>query len=128
MKQLIEKTFRVENHHSAKEMGSGDLDVLSTPSLIAFMENVAKEQTAEHLEAGETTVGIELNVEHLKATAIGSSIQVRGELIKQKKAILSYTIEAYEEGELIGKGTHKRAIVQAEKFMKRLKKRGRNEK
>lgn len=57
--RITEKTFLVEKHHSAQAMGSGNLEVLSTPSLIAFMENTAKEAANAQLAAGETTVGIE---------------------------------------------------------------------
>lgn len=117
---MLEKVFLVENKHSAIQMGSGDLEVLSTPSMIAFMENVAKELVEVKLEPGETTVGIDLNVEHLKATAIGKKVRVQANLTEQKKSILFYEIEAYEEENVIGKGTHKRAIVNASKFLKNL--------
>lgn len=66
---------------------------------------------------GETTVGIELSVQHLKATAIGQTVRVQSRLVEQKKSILFYELETYEDETLIGKGTHKRAIVDAQKFM-----------
>ncbi len=56
----------------------------------------------------------------MKATAIGKTIRVQAEVIEQKKTILTYKIEAYEEENLIGKGIHKRAVVQADKFMENL--------
>lgn len=114
------KIFTVQSQHSASEMGSGDLNVLSTPSLIAFMENVAKEEAAHLLEAGETTVGIELNIKHIKATAIGKTIRVEATLTQQDHSILIFEVVAYEENKRIGTGTHKRAIVETEKFMEQL--------
>lgn len=114
---MLEKEFLVENQHSAKKIGSGALEVLSTPSLIAFMENVAKDVAEEYTTSEETTVGIELNVQHLKATALGKKVQVTANLTEQKKAILSFDLEAHEGDVLVGKGTHKRAIVNIEKFM-----------
>ena len=120
MGAYLKKEFLVEDKHSAKQVGSGDLKVLSTPSLIAFMENVAKELVAENLESNETTVGIDLNVKHVKATAVGKKVRVEATLTEQNKAILLYEISAYEEKELIGKGTHKRAIVNASQFMENL--------
>lgn len=117
---MAEKEFTVEEKHSAAAVGSGGLAVLSTPAMIAFMENVAKEAAESDLAAGETTVGIELNIQHLKATALGKRVRVRANLIEQKKSILLYEVEAYENGTLIGKGRHKRAIVEAEAFMANL--------
>lgn len=117
---MLEKEFIVETKHAASQMGSGDLEVLSTPSMIAFMENVAKELAEEKLKLGETTVGIDLNVKHLKATAIGKKVRIQANLTEQNKSILFYEIEAYEEEYLIGKGTHKRAIVDASQFMENL--------
>lgn len=117
---MLEKEFLVEDRHSASQMGSGDLEVLSTPSMIAFMENVAKELAEEKLEPGETTVGIDLNVQHIKATALGKNVRIEATVTDLKKTILFYDIEAYEEENLIGKATHKRAIVNASKFMENL--------
>lgn len=114
---MFEKEFLVEEKHSAAQMGSGDLDVLSTPSLIAFMENTAKEEVLDKLAEEETTVGIDLNVQHVKATALGKRVRVVSTLTEQKKSILFFDLEAFEDDQLIGKGTHKRAIVHAEKFM-----------
>lgn len=117
---MLKKEFLVEDKHSAKQMGSGDLDVLSTPSMIAFMENVVKEAALEKLDSAQTTVGIDLNVQHIKATAIGKKIRVEADLTEQNKSILSYEIAAYEDEHLIGKGTHKRAIVNSGQFMENL--------
>lgn len=61
---MFKKDFYVKVEHSAREMGSGDLDVLSTRSLIAFMEFTAKEAVHDRLTDHETTVGIEKNIKH----------------------------------------------------------------
>lgn len=114
---MSEKEFTVETRHSAAEMGSGDLEVLSTPALIAFMENVAKEEAKSKVASGETTVGIEMNMQHLKATAIGQTVRVKATLTEQKKSILFFEIEAFEKNTVIGKAEHRRAIVNAETFM-----------
>ena len=118
--EMLKKVFLVEDKHSAKQVGSGDLDVLSTPSMIAFMENVAKKLAESKLQAGETTVGIDLNVKHIKATAIGREVRIEANLTQHHKTILSYEIFVYENDQLIGKGTHKRGIVNANQFMENL--------
>jgi len=53
-------------------MGSGDLEVYATPSMIAFMENTAKSLVTDELPVGYTTVGINMNVNHIKASPVGA--------------------------------------------------------
>lgn len=73
---MFKKDFHVKVEHSAREMGSGDLDVLSTPSLIAFIVNTAKEAVHDRLTDHETTVGIEMNMKHKKATVSGKTVTI----------------------------------------------------
>lgn len=78
---------------------------------------LAKEITA--LE--ETTVGIEINVQHMAATEIGTKILIKTTLSSQNKNILTYYINAYDESnQHIGSAEHKRAIVNRRKFMEKL--------
>ena len=117
---MLEKEFVVEDKHSATQVGSGGLEVLSTPSMISYMEAVAKELIEPDLTTGQTTVGIEVNVQHLKGTPLGKTVKVTATLTEQKKTILFYDVKAYQENELIGAGEHKRAIVEANEFMENL--------
>ena len=59
---------------TAEYIGSGDLAVLATPAMCALMENAAMMAVAPHLEAGQTTVGTALNIEHLRATPVGKTV------------------------------------------------------
>ncbi len=111
------KKFTVEDKHTAKNMGSGGLDVLATPALVAFLENVAFEDGAAHCEEGKTTVGSEMNMKHLAPTAVGSEIEVRlsDKQVSGKK--LTYYLEAVEGNKQIATATHVRFIVDEGKFM-----------
>lgn len=120
MDTLLEKEFIVTNAESASTVGSGGLNVLSTPSMIAFMENVALTISEEKLIEGQTTVGIEINAHHLAATAIGKTVLVKAALKSHKKKILTYAIEVYEGNKLIGTAEHKRSIVDSQVFMDKL--------
>ena len=73
---MFKKDCYVKVEHSDHEMGSEGLDVLSTPSLIAFMEFTAKEAVHDRLTDHETTVGIEMNMKHKKATASGKTVTI----------------------------------------------------
>ena len=109
----------VEEHHLAAHVGSGDLRVLSTPSMIALMEEAAMHCVAPHIEDSQTTVGGHIAVSHLKPTTHGRTITATATLIKMEGRKLLFSISASDEEGLIGEGEHTRVIVDREKFMAR---------
>lgn len=109
----------VEEHHLAAHVGSGDLRVLSTPSMIALMEEAAMHCVAPHIEDSQTTVGGHIAVSHLKPTTHGRTITATATLIKIEGRKLQFSISASDEEGRIGEGEHTRFIVDREKFMAR---------
>ncbi|MBG9987591.1 thioesterase family protein [Aerococcaceae bacterium DSM 111176] len=109
--------FVVQSEHSARSVGSGSLDVLSTPMLIAYMEETAAGAIEESLPEGQTSVGISIEAKHLKASAIGSTVSVTATVneLTDKKAV--YSIVASQNDLVIGTAEHTRAIVQVDRFM-----------
>ena len=101
---------------TAKALGSGGLDVLSTPKLIALMENAALLSVRPYLEEGSDTVGTLLNVKHLAATPVGMTVRAEAELIEIDRRRLVFSVKAWDEVELVGEGMHERFIVDMEKF------------
>ena len=101
---------------TAKALGSGGLDVLSTPKLIALMENAALLSVRPCLEEGSDTVGTLHNVKHLAATPVGMTVRAEAELIEIDRRRLVFSVKAWDEVELVGEGTHERFIVDMEKF------------
>ena len=83
----------------------------STPAMIQLMEQAAIAGVAGHLQEGEVSVGIEVNVRHLAAADIGATIVAHAELIKVERNRLTFQVEAYDADRKIGEGTHKRAII-----------------
>ncbi|WP_440896313.1 thioesterase family protein [Amphibacillus sp. Q70] len=120
MTETFIKEFQVTEKHAASKVGSGGLEVLSTPSMIAFMENTAYEQSKSFLTNEETTVGIEIQVKHIAPTAIGKTVQVKARFLERKKRILTFQVDVYDGELLIGAAEHKRAIVIGERFMKNI--------
>ena len=113
-------TRSVEEHHLAAHVGSGDLRVLATPSMIALMEEAAMRCVAPHIEDTQTTVGGHIAASHLKPTAHGRTITATATLTAVEGRKLQFTISASDEQGLIGEGEHTRFIVDREKFMARL--------
>lgn len=119
--KVFEGKYTILEENSAKNMGSGDLDVLSTPSLVAFMENAAKIYLNNFLPQELGSVGSNININHIAPTLIGNSITVRGkitEVIKEK--IIKFSIEAYEKDKKIGDAEHTRVIINNTKFLEKL--------
>ncbi len=106
-----------EREDTALEVGSGSLLVYATPCMAALMEAAACEAIAAGLEETETTVGIELNLKHLSATPVGLEVRAEAEVTAVEGKIVSFAIEAFDEVGKIGEATHKRALVNAQRFL-----------
>ena len=115
-----EETFLVEETHLAQHVGSGSARVLATPWMIAFMERTAHRLIMQQLPEGYSSVGVLVNVRHLAPSLLGSRVQVRAEVLALEGGRVTLKVEARDEVELIGEGTHERFIIEIARFMKRL--------
>jgi predicted thioesterase len=115
-----EETFQVEAQHTAYHIGSGDERVLGTPWMISFMERVSNRLVAEHLPAGNMSVGVHVDVRHLAATPVNASVRVRVAVsgLEGKRVILA--VEAWDAHDKIGEGEHTRVVVDRARFMQRV--------
>ncbi len=109
-----------EPRESAAALGSGGLEVFSTPSLVALFELTAKRLVDPLLEAGESTVGIEIQVKHLKATRIGQKVRCTARVIAVDGRKIAFTGEMWDEQGKIGEGAHVRYRVNDAEFLRRL--------
>jgi fluoroacetyl-CoA thioesterase len=112
-----EATLVVQATHTASHLGSGGVEVLATPTMIALMEEAARTSVDPKLEPGQMGVGVNVNVSHLAATPMGMRVTARAELLGVDGRKLTFRVEAYDEKEKIGEGTHARAIINVERFM-----------
>ncbi len=106
-----------EKEDTALEVGSGSLLVYATPCMAALMEGAACEAIAGALEENETTVGIELNIQHLSATPVGMEVRAAAKVTAVEGKVITFSLSAFDEAGEIGKGTHKRALVNAQRFL-----------
>ena len=107
----------VEREDTAYEVGSGSLLVYATPCMVALMEGAACEAIAEALPEGKTSVGTALDIQHLAATPVGLEVRAEAEVTEVNGSTITFHIVAYDEAGKIGEGTHKRAVVTAQKFL-----------
>lgn len=110
----------VDERHLAVTVGSGDLEVLSTPSMMALMENAAMLAVQDALEEGMTTVGGHITSSHLKPTAKGKMVSATAILTGINGRRLTFKVTAQDENGIIGEGEHLRFIVDRRKFMGKL--------
>jgi predicted thioesterase len=109
----------VTDANTARSFGSGGLEVYATPSMTALMEMACVKAVDKLLPPGFSTVGTELNVKHLAASARGMPVWAGGELLAVDGRALSFRVEAFDTAGKIGEGSHGRFIIENEKFLKK---------
>ncbi len=117
---VLEQHYVVTEQEAIHFMGPEVPRVLSTPSLVNWMELTSRENLAARLGPGEDSVGVSVHVRHLAATPLGMRVRVISKLIKAEGRIFTFEVEAYDEVEKIGEGTHQRASVLVSKFAGRV--------
>lgn len=121
---LIGIAYQVEevvtSEKSASQVGSGLLNVYSTPAMIALMEKAAYLCVEKYLEEGESTVGGAVNIRHLKPTAIGKKVICTSAVKSATAKRIDFDVVVLEDGVTIGNGTHTRFVIDKAQFLKSL--------
>ena len=110
----------VEHKDTAAVYGSGALEVFATPAMIALMEKTCLMGVCDKIGEGNTTVGIAVNIKHLKASPVGATIRCEAELIDVDRRRLVFKVQCFEGEILVGEGIHERFVVESAKFMAKL--------
>ncbi len=119
MLKSISQKIIVQENQTASEFGSGLLPVFATPALVALMENTAMQLI--ELPEGSSSVGISINVKHLKASLVGESITCEVTLISKEGRKYTFNLSATDSsGDIIGTGNHERVVVDIDRFMAKL--------
>ena len=119
MKLELERV--VSENDTAAKAASGSVEVLATPVMIAWMEEVSLKLAQKELEEGFTTVGTEVNIKHLKGTLVGKTVNITSVLTEIDRKRLVFNVEVLEDGVVVGSGNHTRFIIDTEKFYEKLR-------
>ena len=112
-------TFEVTDGDTARDLGSGDLDVLATPRLLAWCERVTCEIAGS--DDGSTSVGTRMQLQHLLATPVGGRVTVEAALTHVDGRLLRFDVSATDrQGRLAGTGEITRVAVDCKRFLSRL--------
>jgi fluoroacetyl-CoA thioesterase len=115
-----ERTETVVESLLATRLGSGSVEVYATPAMIALMESAAVATIDPLLPEGQASVGIALDVKHLAATPPGQRIRARAEVTGIEGRKVTFKVQAWDEHELIGEGTHTRYVIDVARFLPRV--------
>jgi len=113
-------TLRVGEEHTAPRIGSGRVHVLATPVMINLIEAAALEAVERLLPSGYQSLGTVLNVRHIAATPVGMRVTATAVVTAVEGRTIRFRVEAHDERELIGDGTHERVVVNVAKFDERV--------
>lgn len=115
------QTKIVELNDTALKHESGLAEVFATPAMIALMEKTAYISIEEFLPEGFSSVGIQINAQHMKASLPGAIISCESEVTEVDGKKISFSITASDENGVIGKADHKRFIINSNDFINKLK-------
>lgn len=116
------QTITVLEKDAAAVMGSGSLNVFATPAMVAYMENAAMKMVQVDMQEGSDTVGVEINVKHTKASAIGEKITLTATISAIEGRKIGFSIEAKDsKGDVVGTAEHFRFVIDKERFMSKIK-------
>ncbi|MEE4215179.1 MAG: thioesterase family protein [Bacteroidales bacterium] len=118
----LELTSVVKDSDTARVYGSGLLDVYSTPAMVAFMEKTSMELVQAMLDEGYGTVGIALDIKHMKAVPVGGRIRCISRLSAVEGNKLTFRVEVKCDSGLVGEGTHSRYIIEEKRFLSKINK------
>ncbi|MGA2772649.1 MAG: thioesterase family protein [Bryobacteraceae bacterium] len=115
-----EEKLLVTSESAITYLGVEGPRVLSTPHMIGYMERTARDAVLPLLDAGFDTVGTHVDVYHLAAAPIGAVVTFTAEVVAVNGRRIQFRVEAWNEKEKIGEGTHERALINVAKFATRL--------
>jgi predicted thioesterase len=113
--------------HTAPFVGSGRIAVLATPVMINVIEAASLNAVEHFLAPGHQSLGIHLDVSHVAATPVGLRVTATAEVIGLEGRTIKFRVEAHDDVETIGGGTHERVVVSVERFDERVQRKVRGE-
>src|ERR1700712_5277228 len=115
-----ERTLIVTADRTVKHFVPTMPAVYATPMMIMEMEMTSVDAISGTLAAGWVTVGTEVDIRHLGASAVGATVRTTARVIAVERRVIRFEVEAFEGERRIGDGRHARGLVNVASFEKRL--------
>ena len=100
----------------ALALGSGDVEVLGTPRLVALCEEATVAAIADALDDGQTSVGIRVEIDHLSPNRVGDEVRATARVTGTDRRRVTFEVEATSTGGVVGRGSVVRAVVDRARF------------
>lgn len=113
--------LRVAASDTARAVGSGDVDVLATPRVVALCEEATCTALEGHLDAATTTVGTRIELDHLRPTAVGARVEAEARLEEIDGRRLTFAVSAADSVGVVATGRVIRVVVDRIAFVERLR-------
>ena len=115
-----ERTLVVPVERTVGHLLPGMPMVFATPMMILEMELTSGDAIRHHLAAGWVTVGTEVDIKHLGASAVGASVRTTARVVSVERRVIHFAVECFDGLRKIGEGRHVRGLVNMETFNRRL--------
>ena len=115
-----ESSLVVAEQHTAPRVGSGAIHVLATPVMINLFEAAALDAVERLLPPGYQSLGTVLDIRHIAATPVGMRVTACATVARVEGRTVYFRVEARDDKELIGDGTHERVVVNVARFDERV--------
>jgi fluoroacetyl-CoA thioesterase len=110
-------TTTVTREDTARAMGSGDVEVLATPRLVALCEEACCSAVAGALRSDQTTVGVRVQLDHLAPLRVGSAVTAEATLERIEGRRLAFTVSASDDAGLVAAGRMTRVVIDTQAFL-----------
>ena len=120
--EVGELSFRVNEQHIIDFADEEMPAILSTPWLIWFLEHAAREAVLPRLNSEESTVGVQVEVEHLAATPLGQQVTCTARVINSDGPLITFQLSAADQHETIARGLHRLRVVESRRLRARIDK------
>lgn len=117
-----EEAVVVDYEQTAAAFGNEGVEVVATPCLIGMLEVASARLIERHLEAGQSSVGTRVCVDHVGAAPVGATVVAKARITAIDSNRISFDVEAAWDGKVLMKGTHDWAVVDLERLLKSLPK------
>ena len=125
MKTSLVAGIRRVEHAVADESNTIDflgeaLRVYSTPSMVHDVEYACWRLIGEHLDPGETSLGVHVAVDHIGATPIGHRVEIAVAVQSVEGRKVTLEAEVRDAVEVVGRGTHVRVVTEVGRLRPRV--------
>ena len=101
---------------TAFAVGSGEVQVLATPRVLALAEGATVAALAGALGAGSTTVGTRVELDHVAPSPVGAEVTATADLVEVSGRRLTFTVRVTQDGREVARGRITRAVVDRARF------------